>query len=66
MSAREQTCEQSKHADMSHNWEFEHAEYPCGEVILFDFRCDYCKKRKWVMVEPDAPFDQAMYWEADE
>jgi len=66
MSAREQTCEESPYDDKSHNWKFEGPVYPCGGVVLFDFRCDYCKKRKWISVEFNAPFDRAMHWEADE
>ena len=66
MNAREQTCEESIYDDKRHHWEFEGPVYPCGGVILFDFRCRFCKKRKWICAEPDAPFDQAMHSEADE
>jgi hypothetical protein len=66
MSAREKTCEESIYDDKRHQWEFDSPVYPCGGVILFDFKCVFCKKRKRICAQPDEPFDQAMYWEADE
>ena len=66
MSAREEICKESEYPNESHHWELMGQDNPHGSCRLHDYKCFFCGARKWIAIDPSEPFNQAVYWEADE